>query len=84
MQSQYNLGSMYSNLYFQDDITGLMWLLAAQDNARTCTAKPLCKWILDDPPGHVAKLKGRMSTQDIATAEGKATKTPKSNASESP
>jgi TPR repeat protein len=82
MQSQYNLGSLYSNLYFQDDVTGLMWLLAAQDNARTCIAKPLCKWILDDPPGHVAKLKGRMSPEDIATAEGESKKVSKSRAEE--
>ena len=80
MKSQYNPGSLYSNLYFQDDVTGLTWLLAAQDNARACVTKPLCKWILDDAPGHVAKLKGRMTPEDIATADRESMKVSKSRA----
>lgn len=74
MQSQYNLGTLYSNQYFHDDVTGLMWLLAAQDNARRCLPQPLCKWIVDDPPGHVAKLRSRMTAQEISTAEAESLK----------
>jgi TPR repeat protein len=69
MQSQYNLGTLYSNQYFNDDTEGLKWLLASQRSAKTCATVPLCKWILDDPPSHVAKLKGRMTTAAIAAAE---------------
>ena len=69
MQSQYDLGTLYSNQYFNDYTEGLKWLLASQRSAKTCAAVPLCKWILDDPPGHVAKLKGRMAADAIAAAE---------------
>lgn len=44
MQSQYNLGTLYSNQYFRDDVSGLMWLLAAQETTKTCASMPLCKW----------------------------------------
>src|SRR5262245_5046077 len=65
MQSQYNLGSMYSNGYLNDDVEGLKWLLLSQKAANSCTGQPLCKWLLDDPPGHVAKLTTRMSSADV-------------------
>jgi TPR repeat protein len=69
MQSQYNLGTLYANQHFNDDIEGLKWLLASQRNAKTCAAVPLCKWILDDPPGHIVKTKSRMTSDAIAAAE---------------
>jgi TPR repeat protein len=76
MQSQYNLGTLYSNQYFNDDTEGLKWLLASRRSAKACAAVPLCKWILDDPPGHVAKLKGRMTADAIATAESQSMAVP--------
>lgn len=71
MQSQYNLGSMYANRYFSDDVTGLAWLLAAQAQARKCVPAGLCEWILEDPPGHIVKLRSRMSQLDQAEAEAR-------------
>jgi TPR repeat protein len=68
MQSQYNLGSLYANQFLSGDVEGLKWLLVAQSNANTCAKYPLCKWILDDPPGHKAKLKTRMSAEQIDRA----------------
>ena len=72
MQSQYNLGTLYSNKYFADDIEGLKWLLASQARARSCSKNELCQWILRDPPGHIAKLKARMSAEQIGQAEAQA------------
>lgn len=68
MQSQYNLGSMYSNRYFDDDGEGLKWMLLAQKSASSCASDPLCKWILEDPPGHKNKLMSRMNPKQIAEA----------------
>ena len=72
MQSQYNLGTLYANQYFDDNVEGLTWLLASQDNARGCAAEPLCKWILEDPPHHIARLRARMSPDEITKAEARA------------
>ncbi len=72
MQSQYNLGSMYANRYLSDDVEGLKWLLLSQKAASSCLGQPLCKWVRDDPPGHVAKLTGRMSAVEIQAAEAQA------------
>ncbi|GAA5187351.1 hypothetical protein GCM10025772_04780 [Ferrimonas gelatinilytica] len=69
MQSQYNLGSLYSNQYFSDDAEGLRWLLASQAKARECAKEPLCRWILEDPLGHIAKLKARMSHEDLKNVD---------------
>ena len=71
MQSQYNLGSLYSNQYVQpqNDIEGLKWVLLAQDAAKNCQNVPLCQWILDDPPGHKSKLKSRLSEDQVKSAE---------------
>jgi Sel1 repeat len=66
MQSQYNLGSLYANQYFTGNVEGLAWLLAAQAKASACLPDPLCKWVVDDPPGHVSRLKAAMSADDIA------------------
>ncbi|MCP4238407.1 MAG: sel1 repeat family protein [Aestuariibacter sp.] len=74
MQSQYNLASMYSNKYFINDVKGLKWLLIAQSSARKCSGNSLCKWILNDPPGHKNKLIKRMSGQQIKQAEAGASK----------
>jgi hypothetical protein len=72
MQSAYNLGSLYANNYFSNDTEGLKWLLVSQAKARECTQQPLCNWILEDPPGHIGKLKGRMSAEQIKQAENAA------------
>jgi hypothetical protein len=68
MQSQYNLGSMYSNQYFDDDVEGLKWLILAQKSASTCPKVPLCQWVSEDPPGHLKKLMGRMSSAKVTHA----------------
>jgi len=72
MQSQYNLGSLYANGYFTDEVEGLKWLFAAQTNARNCLPQALCKWILEDPPGHVAKLIAGMSPEQVKSAASQA------------
>lgn len=72
MQSQYNLGSMYANRYQADDIKGLKWLLLAQRNARKCASEDLCQWILKDPPGHIKRLKERMTKKQIEEAQQEA------------
>lgn len=72
MQSQYNVGSFYSMGYFMNDIEGYKWLLLADEAARSCISVPLCKWVLDDPPGHNKKLRGRMTAGQISEAEKQA------------
>lgn len=72
MQSQYNLGSLYTNQYLTDDIKGLKWLLLAQRNAAECASDELCQWILKDPPDHVNKLKERMTKEQIEEAQQRA------------
>ncbi|BDV43974.1 hypothetical protein GURASL_28970 [Geotalea uraniireducens] len=71
MQSQYNVASLYSNHYVQpqNDVDGLKWMLLAQGAAKRCQNVPLCQWILNDPPGHKAKLKSRLSADQIKAAE---------------
>lgn len=66
MQSQYNLGSLYANKYFNNDIEGLKWMLLAEKSARQCSREPSCQWVLKDPPGHRAKLMRRMSRRAIS------------------
>lgn len=73
MQSQYNLGSLYANKHLSGDVEGLKWSLLSQKSAHACDTQPLCKWVLEDPPGHITRMKQRMSTQDIQTAEALAT-----------
>lgn len=68
MQSQYNLGSLYANQYFDNDVEGLKWMLLAEKNAATCVNVPICKWIMKDSPGHRKKLTDRMSTKQISEA----------------
>lgn len=69
MQSQYNLGSLYSNQYFHNDVEGFKWMLLAERAANACAKVPLCKWVMEDPPGHRTKLKNRMTKNQIAEAE---------------
>ena len=69
MQSQYNLGSLYSNSHADGDIEGLTWLLVSQRSARGCSGQALCKWVLEDPPGHIRRLRQRMSVEAIKAAE---------------
>jgi TPR repeat protein len=69
IQSQYNLGSLYSNQYFNDDVEGFKWMLLAEKSAKACANVPLCKWMMEDPPGHRSKLKNRMTKNQIAEAE---------------
>jgi len=71
MQSQYNLATLYSDQLAQppSDVEGYKWMLLSQGAAKRCTNSPLCDWILRDPPGHKAKLRGRMTDQQIKEAE---------------
>ena len=69
MPSQYNLGSLFANEYFQDDVEGLKWLLIAQQTARGCAKAPLCAWVLEEPPGHIAHMRKRMPDDAQASAE---------------
>jgi hypothetical protein len=69
MQSQYNLGSLYANEHLSGDSAGLVWLLVAQKSAGTCRKNELCKWISNDPPGHLARLRSRMPLVDQKGAE---------------
>ena len=68
LPSQYNLGSLYANQLLPDDVTGLKWLLIAQRTASSCATSAACKWVLEDPPAHIKKLRERMSSQDQALA----------------
>lgn len=72
MQSQYNLGSLYSNSHADGDIEGLTWLLVSQKSARSCSGQALCKWVLEDSPGHISRLRQRMSAEAVKTAEDQA------------
>ncbi|WP_122951859.1 hypothetical protein [Bathymodiolus thermophilus thioautotrophic gill symbiont] len=65
MQSQYNLGTLYSNQYLDDNVEGLKWILLSQKFAKKCSEEPLCNWVLQDPPGHRAMLENRMTEKQI-------------------
>ena len=69
IQSQYNLGSLYSNKYFPEAFTGYTWMLIAEQQAKDCLNNPLCQWILNDPPGHRAHLKARLTAEQIQQAK---------------
>ena len=71
MQSQYNLASLYSNHYIEpaDDAEGYKWMLLAQQSAKKCEEVSICRWILEDPPGHKARLEGRLNKNQIKEAE---------------
>jgi hypothetical protein len=71
MQSQYNLGSMYSNNYVTppNDVEGMKWLLIAQQAAADCKQVELCQWILRDPPGHRRRLQSRLSAEQQKEAQ---------------
>jgi TPR repeat protein len=71
MQSQYNLSSLYSNQYVQpqNDFQGYLWMVLAQNAARQCRNVPVCEWVLEDPPGHKAKLKSRLAEAQVKEAE---------------
>ena len=69
MQSQYNLGSLYSNKYINNDIEGLKWMLIAEKTADKCQNESLCQWVKRDPPGHQEKLMSRMSKDQIAKSQ---------------
>jgi hypothetical protein len=69
MQSQYNLASLYANQYLENEVEGYMWMTLARKNAEQCRGQQLCDWILEDPPGHTAKLKSRLSTDQINRTE---------------
>lgn len=72
IQSQYNLGSIYSNQYFNNDIEGLKWILIAKKSADTCSNAPLCQWVKKDPPAHQNKLTSRMTKEQIESAQKQA------------
>ncbi|GAA4650554.1 hypothetical protein GCM10023116_28370 [Kistimonas scapharcae] len=69
IQSQYNLGSLYSNHYFPEAITGYIWMLIAEQQAKGCAHNELCQWILNDPPRHRSHLKARLTTKQIQQAQ---------------
>jgi len=71
IQSQYNLGSMYANEYFHDDALGLTWLLRARLGAQKCASQPVCNWILRDSPGHIVRLKSRLTPAQVAEVESR-------------
>ena len=74
----YNLGTMYSNRLTQkdDDVAGLTLLLRAQRLASGNSENE--KWIREDKfgadGGHVAKMRARMTPEQIAKAEEAAKK----------
>lgn len=74
IQSQYNLGCMYADKCVTppDDVEGYKWMLIAQKAAKGCLGEDVCKWVLKDPPGNVAKLKNRLSESEIQKAEDEA------------
>jgi TPR repeat protein len=72
MQSQYNLGSLYSNKHLNDDVEGLRWLLISRRQAQACTPVPVCKLTLEDKPNHLGRLRSRMSSAEIHAAEHQA------------
>ncbi len=72
IQSQYNLGTLYSMQYFNDDVEGLKWILIAKKTADTCSDVPLCQWVIKDPPAHQNKLMNRMTEDQIAAAQKQA------------
>lgn len=63
LPSQFNLAALYANAHITslDNREGLKWFLIAQKSAAQCAAKPLCKWILSDEPGHRGRLEARLS-----------------------
>jgi hypothetical protein len=71
MQSQYNLASLYATepIEPEGEVEGLKWLLVAQRSASNCRSRPICKWILDDPPQHQKKLRARMTPDQIERAQ---------------
>ena len=69
--SQYNLGAMYAqNLITPpNDVEGYKWLLLAQQGSDGCTYDPQCRFVTADPPGHIKRLRARMTPAQIAEAE---------------
>ena len=71
----YNLGTMYSNHLTQkeDDVEGLTLLLRAQRLASGDSENEI--WVREDKfGGHVAKMRARMTPEQIAVAEAAAKK----------
>jgi TPR repeat protein len=71
MQSQYNLGSLYSNNYITppNNVEGYMWMAIAEKSAMQCRQEQLCQWILNDPPGHRKNLQERLTTEELQKTE---------------
>lgn len=72
--SQYNLGSLYANRYFDDDEEGYRWMMIAKRSVAECAAQgnEVCQWILDDPPSHVKHLADRLEPSDREKIEAAA------------
>ena len=72
--SQYNLGSMYADRYFQDDNEGYRWMMIARISVAMCAAEEdeTCQWLPDDPPEHVKHLAERLSQSDREAIEAAA------------
>ncbi len=69
IQSQYNLGTLYSNNYFINDIEGLKWILISKKSAENCLNNSVCQWVKKDPPSHQNKLENRMNKNQINSAK---------------
>jgi len=69
--AQYNLGAMYAqNLITPpNDVEGYKWFLLAQRQTDGCTFDPQCRFVTADPPGHIKRLRARMTPAQIAEAE---------------
>jgi len=49
-------------------------MLIAEEKSKRCHPKQekLCQWVLEDPPGHRSKLKGKMSESELIRAQEEA------------
>jgi hypothetical protein len=72
--SAYNLGAMYASGYIDppDDVQGYAWMLIAQGAVDGCTHDPNCRFINNDPPGHMKVLRRRMKASQLDEAQKRA------------
>jgi hypothetical protein len=72
--SAYNLGAMYASGYITppDDVQGYAWILIAQHAVDGCTHDPNCRFINNDPPGHMKALRKRMTASQMEEAQNRA------------
>lgn len=70
--SIYNYGTLYANSYIKpsNDVEGLAYLLCAMRLAKGDAA--VLEFIRNDTPGHVKRMKARMTPEQIGLAENQA------------